>query len=560
MALASAAAVLIALAALGLLHRSQPAVAVHRQITFSGNAEDPSISPDGHWLAYFTGDTALMVQELSGTQPVLAARLIEACCTEPLWSPDGSTVFFSGSPDSTDSHSVYAVGRLGERCGRSYRCRCYTRASASILTGKTLIHNRIMTDTIFTVGVPSGEPLRQFSLAPHSYSAWRVPFSPDGRWIAFGGESAGVPFLGIVSPSGSSLSHLVDWVDRGAVRWSPHGDAIYFLQRVTGGVDLMKVRLDPNSGRRVGGPVRVMSYAPFVEFTIASDGKTLAYQRENPSIQVWGFSFEGASGRKRVQVRQLTTGTNTYGTPAISPDGKQIAFGKDEGGARNLYVMPYGGGALRLIGPTRSDRFSPEWSSDGKRLIFAPADSSARGVMVADLTGDRPHRVGSSPVRSVFGTASWSPDGKVLLYSGDDPRSLVQLDIARNREARLTPPDSAGWIYRPLWSPDGEELAMAVFAGERGALWRVNLAERRWTRIHSSEGFLKPLIWAPDGWIYFLRKREIRGVRAADRRDEASLIVALLRLPRARHTHFVSGCKPVCVHGSGTEARHLDRH
>jgi Tol biopolymer transport system component len=515
-ALASAAAVILAVAAVGLLRRSPPpAVALHRQLTFTGDARAPAISPDGRWVAYFAGDTALMVQETSGSQPVTAARLTGWCCTPPLWSPDGATLLFGATVDGASGG--YVIPHLG---GRLRRVGAMGEGDFSYLPdGRALVHNQRMLDSLFITDAETGKVLRRFTVAPQSHAAWRVPFSPDGRWIAFGGESNGVPFLGVVSPDGSTIRRLVDWVDRGSIQWSPRGDAIYFLQRVVGGADLMKVKIDRRSGERLGAPVRVMSHAPFLEFAVGSDGKTLAYQREARSTQVWAMTFDGPPGRIKVHSRQLTSGTNNYGTPAISPDGKSVALARDEETERNFYVTPFTGGPLRLIGPTRSDRYAPGWSWDGGRLAFAPADSSSPGVMITDLSGDHPHRAGASAIRSVLGTFAWSPDGSKLLYASDDPRRYTMVHLADNREIPLVPPDSAGWLYSPQFSPNGQELVVLRVDGEaRGSLWRVNLMNGSWTQLvgpREDFGLLQPLFWSEDGWIYARRGREIRRFRPA---------------------------------------------
>jgi Tol biopolymer transport system component len=331
----------------------------------------------------------------------------------------------------------------------------------------------------------------------------------------------GVPFLGVVSSTGNSVRRLVDWVDRGAVRWTPSGDAIYFQQRVAGGADLMKVRVDRHSGERLGEPVRVMSHAPFGEFDVGADGRTLAYQRETPSSQIWTMTVEGPPGRTRATTRQLTSGTNQYGTPDISPDGRWITFARDDETERNLYVSPFAGGAPRLLASTRSDFFSPRWSPDGKRVAFAAADSSAPGVMIADLSNQRPRQFGSTPIRLFLGTASWSPDGGTLLYPSEDARHYMVLDIARSHESVLTAPDSLRWLYAPLFSPDGRSLVvMAAQQGFSTSLWRVTLSDGRWARLNGPEEGLKtPLLWADDGWIYYAAHGAIRRLREAGRTE-----------------------------------------
>lgn len=292
----------------------------------------------------------------------------------------------------------------------------------------------------------------------------------------------------------------------------------------------MKVRIDPRSGDRLGNPTRVISHAPFREFDVSADGRTLAYERETPIRQIWTLTIEGSTGRTRVNARQLTSGTNQYGSPDITPDGRQVAFARDDEAERNFYVMPFSGGTSRLLGATRSDYFSARWSPDGRRLAFAAADSSAPGVTIADLSGDRPRQIGRTPIRLWLGTTAWSPDGKTLLYPSENARQYVVLDVEQNHESVLAAPDSVGWLYAPVFSPDGRYVViLGTRANFLSSLWRVTLADGRWTRLDDAEAGLKtPLLWADDGWIYYTGRGGVRRMRpsAGDTEPYAALPIA----------------------------------
>ena len=500
---------LLSLGAFMLRRPAPPGAMVTRQVTFTGDACCPALSPDGKWIAFDRHDS-LMVQELSGRRPVFVAR--DAPVADgPRWSPDGGSILYSAR--DSQGVSLYTVPRLGGE-PRSVAKFGYPWFNYGP-QGRQVVVSKGLTDSIFVVDVAAGVVVRRLSLAPDSYMAWRARFSPNGKWIAFDGAKAGIPFLGVVSPDGSARHRLVDWVDRGTIEWSPRGDAIYFFQRVPGGADLMKVRIDPETGERRGTPVRVMSHAPFNEFSIAADGRTLLFERETKSRRVWTFTIAGHAGRTTVEAKPLTSGTASFGNPAISPDGRSVVYARDEGTERNLYLVPYEGGPPRLLGPTRSDLVTPRWAPDNRRIAYASADSSAPGIAMLDVADPHPTAGGHAPLRLFFGGLAWSPDGRSVLYAPDDVRRFLLLDVGTGRETSLSPPASLGALHSPQFSPDGREILLTASDGSSGILWRLELGTGRWSRLDVAEGGL-PLLWSPEGWIYLMRGTELWRVRPGD--------------------------------------------
>ena len=99
--LISALAALAVVGAMGLYLRPRavPRVAVQRQLTFSGDANNVAISPDGKWIAFTSADSVLLVREVAGGRaiPVLTGFYL----FDPRWSADGSRLLIRATLDSS---------------------------------------------------------------------------------------------------------------------------------------------------------------------------------------------------------------------------------------------------------------------------------------------------------------------------------------------------------------------------------------------------------------------------------------------------------------------------
>ena len=99
--------------------------------------------------------------------------------------------------------------------------------------------------------------------------------------------------------------------------------------------------------------------------------------------------------------------------PAISPDGKTVAYARGSTARMRMFVRPVSGGrGIRLTDDTTQVQSHPRWSPDGSRVLFlerggifsAPASG---GVETPEVPPGR-----NGPVI----TAAWSPDGERIAY------------------------------------------------------------------------------------------------------------------------------------------------
>jgi serine/threonine-protein kinase len=168
-----------------------------------------------------------------------------------------------------------------------------------------------------------------------------------------------------------------------------------------------------------------------------------------------GAALALALTRTRLEVRlgrrvQLTFDPGLEIDPALSPDGKFVAFAAGPLGHTRLYVRQVEGGAPVAITPEHGGFARvPRWSPDGSRLVFL----SERGLEVVPALGG-PSRLILPVQQGTWADATWSPDGRLIAYAFGDSIFIHPLVAGTGRGlARLPEAHSCAW------SPEGRWLA-----------------------------------------------------------------------------------------------------
>ena len=197
--------------------------------------------------------------------------------------------------------------------------------------------------------------------------------------------------------------------------------------------------------------------------------------------------------------------------PAMSPDGRSVAYASGTAARMRVFVRSVAGGrGLALTDDTSQVQSHPRWSPDGSRVLFLQGGGvfSVPASGGADTPEVPPGR--TSPVVS----AAWSPDGKSIGYVIGD--SLFVRD-ARNESRGI-----AGF-FEPnacQWSPDGKYIACAsgnAISMMPGSLFG-NLSPSQIVTVRVTDGVVTSVtdslsvnqspIWSPDGrWLYFVSSR-----------------------------------------------------
>lgn len=194
----------------------------------------------------------------------------------------------------------------------------------------------------------------------------QTPFpsiSPDGRRVAVPvreNENRDIWILDTVRETKTRLTF--DEESETRPFWSPDGNRIYY--RWGDASDRYTVRMRAADG--TGGPVDIVKGG---FFTVSSDGKYLLYSsRESGEWNLWYVGL-GADGLPTGDpVHFVETEAIEY-TPALSPDGRYVAYISGESGREEIYVkrFPEGDGKWQV---SVNGGHWPKWKPDGTELYY----------------------------------------------------------------------------------------------------------------------------------------------------------------------------------------------
>jgi Tol biopolymer transport system component len=211
----------------------------------------------------------------------------------------------------------------------------------------------------------------------------------------------------------------------------------------------------------------------------------------------------GAGGGR---MRRLTNTANVEDvTPAWSPNGRRIAFGRRTGGPAGwrLYSIDPSGKDQQPITARMGLANEPSWSPNGRRLAFAwmprrPPSNFAQQVALVNADGHG-FRVLTHYAKFKGGTGhpAWSPDGKTILFSG-------RLSIREGARSDIWSVHPSGAGLRRFvagggdaaWSPDGKSIAFS----RRGDIYTATAAGKALRQLtHGSYADSTAPAWSPDG-------------------------------------------------------------
>jgi Tol biopolymer transport system component len=192
-------------------------------------------------------------------------------------------------------------------------------------------------------------------------------------------------------------------------------------------------------------------------------------------------------------------GARIVGGPAISPDGRNVAFSIQQHGQTLMYVMQADGTNARMVTDSLELQGDPAWAPDGQSITSAAEDHGMPHLFRVAIDG----RSTTSLVREYSVDPAWAPDGSFLVYSGPDigttfSAKAVTAEGTPHTLPALTLTRGARHL---AFLPGGQTLILLRGEIQHKDLWLINLktgAERQLTNL-PADFYIRGFDVSPDG-------------------------------------------------------------
>ncbi len=380
---------------------------------------------------------------------------------------------------------------------------------------------------LYTMPAEGGDATRLTSGLPHDM---QPRFSPDGGTIAFVSDRSGDNNVWLIPADGGEPRQLSKGVGSRFLspEWMPDGKYVVvsraapragleklWLYHVDGGTGLEMV--GGAGAQRLLGPA-VGPEGRYVWY--AQRRGTWSYNAIFPQYQLWMYD-------RRTGTR--TPATSRYGSafrPAVSPDGKLLAYGSREDADTGIRLRDLASGDERWLAyPVQRDdkestanmdvlpgyAFTPESDAlvlsygggiwrvpvDGGEPTEIPFTVEAEVAVGPEVEFEYP--IEDTPTFTVkqIRNARPSPDGSRIAFVALD--RLYAATLPDGTPERLTSDETGE--FEPAWSPDGRWVAYVTWdddAGE-GHVRRVSADGGRAATLTTAPAYYRQLAWSPDG-------------------------------------------------------------
>jgi len=431
-------------------------VELSAELELSDEAGAPfAISPDGRRLVVAMGQPPMLhIRGMNQLEFTVLSGTEEA--RNPFFSPDGRWIaFFTGQ----NLKKVSVTGGAPLTLCDVQRSRGGSWGADDFIVLAT--HTQVGLSRISAAGGEL-EPLTELDSESRERSHRWPQHLPGGRGVLFTRQARGENF-------NESLIELFDLETRqrtvlhrggSQARYVPGGFLVFVRENT-----LFAARFDLDRLALDGAPVPVVEQISFdssdggSKFTVSPTG-VLMYVEGEPFAN-WAGTISRID-RDGTETRLLTDSA-AYHSSAVSPDGNFVATSiiqSSASGLRNIWILDLEREVMTRLTFTESTDWWPSWTPDGRYVTFS---SDRNGDMnlyrkPADGSGDA-ERLTTNNDSGEWAGGSWSPDGSTLLFTqfkGSNNIAVLQSGVDGSVKSFLKTESNEQF---PKFSPDGHWVA-----------------------------------------------------------------------------------------------------
>ncbi len=259
--------------------------------------------------------------------------------------------------------------------------------------------------------------------------------SPDGKRLAIGLNTESGDDVWIKELPAGPLSRLTrDSTDDSRPRWTPDGRSVMYSRRNT---ELGRQRADGTGSTEIF--LRFTDPGTIDEVLASPDGRWLVFRRGGEVGATAGRNIFGIRpGVDSAPVPLVATPDVDEAAPALSPDGKWLAYESNETGSSEIYVRPFPATDSGKWQVSTNGGQAPLWAHSGRELFFVDAE---RNMVVAPMQGGATPQFGARRILFTLGEDLYLTRNERYTpfdLSLDDQRFLMARVVRRAEAAERT--------------------------------------------------------------------------------------------------------------------------
>jgi Tol biopolymer transport system component len=528
----------------------------------------PALSSDARLLAFISDSgqdgaaPQVWVQQIGGQAIRLTTN--QRDCVDASFSADDTRILYTARADTTQN--VYSVPTLG---GTPRLLKRGARGARMSPDGRWLAYLSLEPPAGLRISRLDSDDER--SLATDFVDVSSVTWLPDNTHVLIQArmDQKSEPEYWVVPIGGGPIVNtgMAEGLRRlGFLVFLPlpptwMRDALVFSAVTRDGVAVWRQRLSPETFAPIGAPERITRGTESGWFSAAAAGR-LAFVSTHSDINLWSVGLDEATGSTLGPLRRLTRGPGILGFLSLTANGHTLAYFSVRLGSPEVFLRDLDNGSETVLAadPAHAGKGYPAISPNGRQVAYATMSAGPRAmrpVFIASMPDGASRQVcedcGGRP-------RQWLDERHLLVETfGARLNTLLVIDTATG-EARELVADAEQSVTNPRISPDGHWIAFdAARPGELPAVFVASLSAHvpipasAWILIDRAASHP---FWSRDGHLlYYLSttpfieiRREVRARRfTAASKQPAGESFVLLRLDEVMLPAYLAGTAPIAA-------------